>query len=191
MTTQDSCFSALAAPSGPSSSILAALAASLSLAAGFSSLPADAFGPQSVQLDVTGYSMVSCPPGVSKDTKCIDVAADADLAASKSAFNSEVFGRVRFKSTGESALYGDFAEASDAGKMADIPGEITPGKNTVHFLVRLSNSFSEDTALDFVNLKARTYPGMRQDFRVMKPVTATEGDCPEAELGEPCEEIPF
>jgi hypothetical protein len=31
---------------------------------------------------------------------------------------------------------------------------------------------------------------MRQDFRIMQPVTATE-DCPEAEFGEPSEEIPF
>ena len=38
----------------------------------------------------------------------------------------------------ESALYGDFAEASDAGKMGDID-EIPPGKGEVNFVLRLSN----------------------------------------------------
>jgi len=41
-----------------------------------------------------------------------------------------------------------------------------------------------------VNMKARTYPGMRQNFRQMKPVTAT---CdPEFDSGcDPEDEVPF
>lgn len=115
--------------------------------------------------------------------------ANVENRAGKSAYNSEVFGRVRYKRTGESALYGavihrcsalpppspslfdhlspwghvsfsgDFAEATDAGKLTDIPDEIKPGQSKVTFLVKLDKAYNEDEALDFVSLKARTYPG--------------------------------
>eukprot|EP00873_Tetraselmis_striata_P035871 jgi/Tetstr1/456135/TSEL_042904.t1 len=174
----------------PLRSALLGAAGSLALALGGPALPALAIGPESVPLEVVGYELVGCPVGVPKDAKCLEVTAEAEGKASKPAFNSEVFGKVRFASTGESALYGDFAEASDAGKMSDVPGEIKRGKNTVKFVLKLAGTYTDSQKLDFVGVKARTYPGMRQDFRIMKPVTATE-DCPEAELGEPCEDIPF
>ena len=55
---------------------------------------------------------------------------------------------------------GDFAEASDAGKMTDIAGEIKPGKSSVSFLVKLGKEYSEAEPLDFIGLKARAYPGL-------------------------------
>ena len=60
------------------------------------------------------------------------------------------------------AIYvaGDFAEASDAGKMTDIAEEIKPGKSSVSFLVKLGKEYSAEESLDFVGLKARTYPGL-------------------------------
>jgi len=50
--------------------------------------------------------------GVPKGTECVQVKAKAAYTSNKPAYNSEVFGRVRLPN-GESALYGDFAEASD------------------------------------------------------------------------------
>ena len=39
-----------------------------------------------------------------------------------------MFGRVKNAKTGETALYGDFAEATDGGKIADID-TVPPGKS--------------------------------------------------------------
>jgi hypothetical protein len=62
--------------------------------------------------DLQSWAVVACPEGVSKNAECIEVNARAAYTSNKVAFNSEVFGRVRLPN-GESALYGDFAEASD------------------------------------------------------------------------------
>ena len=58
------------------------------------------------------WAVVTCPMGVPKGTECVQVKAKAAYTSNKPAYNSEVFGRVRLPN-GESALYGDFAEASD------------------------------------------------------------------------------
>lgn len=136
--------------------------------------PACAFGPQTVPLEVTAWADEPCKGASKAGVRCIRVTADVDSEASKSAFNSEVFGRVRY-ADGESALWSDFAEASDAGKIGDIPAEIKPGKSIVEFVLRLEAG-RDDTDLQFVGIRARTYPGMRQDFRVMAPVTEDELD---------------
>lgn len=62
--------------------------------------------------DVQDYVEVKCPEGVPKNALCVDVTAGISYTNKKPAYNSEVFGRVRYQN-GESALYGDFAEASD------------------------------------------------------------------------------
>ena len=131
---------------------------------------AGAFGPENCPLEVKSYEFVACPPGVPKNASCVDITAEASNKAKKPSYNAELFGRVQVKG-GESALYGDFAEATDAGKIGDID-EIAAGNSEVKFQLLLSKE-AEGKELKFQNFKARIYPGMRQDFRVMKPVTAT------------------
>lgn len=96
----------LPAPAAPLAQALLGVAGSLALTVGGPALPALAIGPESVPLDVQSYALVPCPVGVPKDAKCLEVTAAAEGKASKPAFNSEVFGKVRFAETGESALYG-------------------------------------------------------------------------------------
>jgi hypothetical protein len=81
------------------------VAGSIALAGG----PAVAIGPESVPLEVVSYELIPCPTGVGKGPKCLEVTADAEGKSGKPAFNSEVFGKVRFSATGESALYGENA----------------------------------------------------------------------------------
>ena len=131
---------------------------------------AGAFGPENCQMDVKSYEFVACPAGVPKNATCVDITAEASNNARKPSYNAELFGRVRVKG-GESALYGDFAEATDAGKIGDI-SEIAAGTSEVKFQLLLSEE-AKGKELTFQGLKARIYPGMRSDFRVMKPVTAT------------------
>ena len=107
-----------------------------------------------------------------KGVRCVRVEATIDNKSKKPAYNAEVFGRVRDAKSGESALYGDFAEASDGGKIADID-EVPPGKSSVNFTLKLEQG-SEGAELEFVNLKARMYPGMRQ-VRPAWPRVATVG----------------
>lgn len=133
--------------------------------------PTRAFGPQNIPLEIAGYDDIKCPPGVPKNARCINVRAKVDNNFGKGiAYNSEVFGRVKF-SNGESAIYGDFAESSDAGKIADIE-EIPEGPTEVSFLLKLTKDSPEDK-LSFPVMKVRAYPGMRKNFRVMKPVEET------------------
>ena len=136
---------------------------------------------------VKSYEFVACPTGVPKNAACVDITAEASNTAKKPSYNAELFGRVRVKG-GDSALYGDFAEATDAGKIGDID-EIAGGKSEVRFQLLLSKE-SEGKELTFQGLKARSYPGMRSDFRVMKPVTAT---CdPDFDSGcDANDEVPF
>merc|ERR1712187_120400 len=101
-----------------------------------------------------GYEDSDCPVGI-KYARCIKVRARVNNAAKEAAYNGEVFGRVRFEN-GESALYGDFADASDAGKAGDID-EIPAGDTEVNFILKLQNEKKEDK-LNFVNMKVRCYP---------------------------------
>lgn len=43
--------------------------------------------------------------------------------------------------------------------MSDVPGEIKRGKNTVKFVLKLAGTYTDSQKLDFVGVKARTYPG--------------------------------
>mmetsp|Transcript_29215 Transcript_29215/g.35501 ORF Transcript_29215/g.35501 Transcript_29215/m.35501 type:complete len:252 (-) Transcript_29215:341-1096(-) len=171
---------------------LASIAASVCLLAASTSnhvLPAVAFGPEIVPLEVTGYEQIACSGG-RKYAKCVEVTAAIDAKTfKKPAFNSEVFGRVRYDNE-ESALYGDFAEATDAGKISDILEEINKDTKAVKFEIQLLESKSEGLDhLNFSNMKIRTYPGMRSDFRQM---TTVSQECEEAAWGGECpEELPF
>lgn len=83
---------------------------------------------------------------------------------------------------------------SSAGKIADISDEINAKSGTITFMMKLSKGALDQGKLDFENMKTRTYPGMRADFRVVKPVSETEpgNDCEEAAFGLECpEELPF
>jgi hypothetical protein len=71
------------------------------------------WAPQALE----SWAVAACPEGVPKNTECIQVNAKAAYTSNKPAYNSEVFGRVRLPN-GESALYGDFAEASDGACLA-------------------------------------------------------------------------
>jgi hypothetical protein len=80
-----------------------------------------------------------------------------------------------------------------AGKITDIPQELSKANTDVTFIVKVVKD-AGSTQLDFVNLKTRTYPGMRADFRVVAPVSETQGEfeCDEAEYGLDCpEQLPF
>ncbi|KAK3274836.1 hypothetical protein CYMTET_17003 [Cymbomonas tetramitiformis] len=147
----------------------------------------NAIGPETFELTVDKYEPAECAIGAPKNGRCIRVYVTAENANNtKPAYNSEIFGRVRF-SNGESALYGDFAEASDAGQLASIPEEISVNKKSASFGIILTPG-NEDDPLDFVKLKARTYPGMRADFRVIAPVGFEDEECENAAYGLPCDE---
>lgn len=135
-----------------------------------------AIGPTDVFLSDISYADVECGEGVPKSARCVIVTAKGTLKGKKPAYNGEVFGRVRYGNSGESALYGDFAEATDAGKISDV--DVVPaGENEIKFNLLLSQG-NEDATLSFVGLKIRAYPGMSANFRVMKPVADTmEGAC--------------
>jgi len=90
-------------------------------------------------------------------------------------FVIKVFGKIRYAGSNESAIYGDYAEATDAGKIGDID-EIPPGKNELKFTLLLQPG-KEDAKLEFINPKIRVYPGMSKDFRIMKPVSDTMDVC--------------
>lgn len=77
---------------------------------------------------------------------------------------------------------GDFAEASDAGKMSDVPGEIKRGKNTVKFVLKLAGTYTDSQKLDFVGVKARTYPGAPAYLHSPFPDRWTKWVCPECPL---------
>jgi hypothetical protein len=80
-----------------------------------------------------------------------------------------------------------------AGKIADIPLELSKNNPQVAFMMKLVPG-AGSTELEFVNLKTRTYPGMRADFRVVAPVSDTEGEfeCEDAQYGLDCpEQLPF
>lgn len=133
-----------------------------------------AIGPTDVVLDNVEYTDVSCSQGTPKDARCIQVTATGELKGNKPAFNGEIFGRVRY-ANGESAIYGDYAEASDAGKIGDID-EIPNGKTELKFNLLLQPGRTDET-LNFIKLKIRAYPGMSKNFRIMKPVAETLDTC--------------
>jgi len=163
-----------------------AVGASITLA----STPAGAIGPEMFPLDVTGYEVITCPEGVPKSAGCIKVQANVNYGAKKPAFNSEVFGRARLPS-GENAIYGAYAEASDAGKVSDIAEEINDKSTAVKFIVKV-DKVDLERKIELSNFKLRTYPGMRADFRVIKPVSDGNEECEEASFGLECpEELPF
>eukprot|EP00746_Dinoflagellata_sp_MGD_P132520 gnl/MRDRNA2_/MRDRNA2_66228_c0_seq1.p1 gnl/MRDRNA2_/MRDRNA2_66228_c0~~gnl/MRDRNA2_/MRDRNA2_66228_c0_seq1.p1 ORF type:complete len:303 (-),score=47.47 gnl/MRDRNA2_/MRDRNA2_66228_c0_seq1:506-1414(-) len=151
-------------------SIGSGMAAALLAAIMGPSLPANSIGPESFPLEVVAYDDITCPQGVPTNARCINVRAEAKTSLKKPGYNGEVFGRVRFEN-GESAIYGDFAEASDAGKIGDIV-EVPAGNPMVSFMLKLQREHLEDK-LKFANMKVRIYPGMRANFRVAKPVTET------------------
>mmetsp|Transcript_15772 Transcript_15772/g.45063 ORF Transcript_15772/g.45063 Transcript_15772/m.45063 type:complete len:226 (-) Transcript_15772:398-1075(-) len=138
-----------------------------------SSSPALALGPTDVILDIIDFKDVECAEGVPKGARCIEVRAKGELKSKQPAYNGEVFGKVRYKGSDESAVYGDYAEASDAGKIGDID-EIPPGKSELKFNLLLQPNPGE---VVFINPKIRVYPGMRKDFRIMKPVSETLDVC--------------
>jgi len=139
-----------------------------------------ALGPSDVFLEIQKFEDVECAEGAPKGARCIQVYANGNLTSKKPAYNGEVFGKIRYKGSGESAIYGDYAEATDAGKIGDID-EVPPGKNDLKFTLLLQPPISEDNAnkndLEFIGLKIRVYPGMRKDFRIMKPVSETLDVC--------------
>lgn len=136
---------------------------------------ASALGPENVMLDIIDYKDTECSEGAPKGARCVEFRATSDFKSKKPAYNGEIFGKIRYKGSGESAIYGDFAEATDAGKIGDID-EIQPGKTEVKFTLFLQPGKTEDE-LEFINPKVRVYPGMRKDFRIMKPVSDTMDVC--------------
>mmetsp|Transcript_13978 Transcript_13978/g.35256 ORF Transcript_13978/g.35256 Transcript_13978/m.35256 type:complete len:253 (+) Transcript_13978:974-1732(+) len=132
-------------------------------------------GPTDVILDNISFTDEECSAGSPANARCILVKATSTLKSDKPAYNGEVFGRVRYKGDDDSALYGDYAEASDAGKIGDID-EVPPGKSEVSFRLLLSGS-KRDAELTFTKFKIRVYPGIRKDFRIMKPVSETLDTC--------------
>ncbi|UPR03646.1 hypothetical protein HOP50_13g69760 [Chloropicon primus] len=134
-----------------------------------------ALGPENVQLDIIDYKTVECVEGVPKGARCVEFKAIGNNKSKKPSYNGEIFGKIRYAGSNESAIYGDYAEATDAGKIGDID-EIPPGKNELKFTLLLQPG-KEDAKLEFINPKIRVYPGMSKDFRIMKPVSDTMDVC--------------
>ncbi|WZN58636.1 hypothetical protein HKI87_01g01600 [Chloropicon roscoffensis] len=170
-------------PLAPSSSSEAGVATStrrlalslLGVAGLGAALPATALGPENVDLEIVDYQTVECAEGVPKGARCVQFKAIGNNKSKKAAYNGEIFGKVRYAGSNESAIYGDFAEATDAGKIGDID-EIPAGKNELTFTLLLQPG-KEDDKLEFVNPKIRVYPGMSKNFRIMKPVSDTMDVC--------------
>lgn len=136
---------------------------------------AGALGPENIMLEIIDYKDAECSEGAPKGARCVEFRANSDFKSKKPAYNGEIFGKIRYSGSGDSAIYGDFAEATDAGKIGDID-EIQPGKTEIKFTLFLQPGKVEDD-LEFINPKVRVYPGMRKDFRIMKPVSDTMDVC--------------
>ena len=151
--------------------VLGALAASK----GSSPEPSLALGPTDVELEIIDYKDIECVQGTPKGARCVEFRAMGNLKSKQPAYNGEIFGKLRYNESGESAIYGDFAEATDAGKIGDID-EVPPGKSELKFVLLLQPG-KENEELKFIKPKIRVYPGMRKDFRIMKPVSDTMDVC--------------
>ena len=105
-------------PLAPSSSSEAGVATStrrlalslLGVAGLGAALPATALGPENVDLEIVDYQTVECAEGVPKGARCVQFKAIGNNKSKKAAYNGEIFGKVRYAGSNESAIYGDFAE---------------------------------------------------------------------------------
>ena len=128
-----------------------------------------------MELEIIDYKDIECVQGTPKGARCVEFRAMGNLKSKQPAYNGEIFGKLRYNESGESAIYGDFAEATDAGKIGDID-EVPPGKSELKFVLLLQPG-KENEELKFIKPKIRVYPGMRKDFRIMKPVSDTMDVC--------------
>lgn len=133
---------------------------------------AEAIGPTSVELRVTNYVEVTCPPelaagriggslgaAASKGVKqrCVRVTVVGNNPSGKDLTDSAVFGRV-FNEAGNSIVANNQDGRTDAGQFAMIP-KIQKGESTFDFIFVATDNQAEMGKLRFESLKAIAYPG--------------------------------